>query len=153
MIEFMAAFTMATLVHNFGEWFTHKYILRGLGKKKSSFFHYHWVHHHTCRKNKNSDSIYAEGFANLDVVKEFGTLVVVALSAVSWYYVWPMFFFCTLFWIAAYFVLHGLSHTKVEWGKKYMPWHFQHHMGKNQDLNWCVTFPLMDYVMQTRKKY
>ena len=153
MIEFIVAFTLATLVHNVGEWITHRYILHGLGKKKDSFFHYHWVHHHTCRKHANADVIYSQGFASLDVVKEFGTLVLIAASTVTWYYVWPMFFWCTLFWIMAYFVLHAVSHTNVEWGKKYMPWHHNHHMGRNQDLNWCVTFPLMDYIMGTRKKY
>lgn len=152
MVEFVVAFTLATLVHNLGEWLTHRFILHGLGKKKGSFFHYHWVHHHTCRKNDNADGIYAEGLRNKDVIKEFGTLIIIALSTITWYYIWPMLFFCTLFWITAYFVLHGASHTWVDWGNKYMPWHRDHHMGKNQDLNWCVTFPLMDYIMRTRKK-
>jgi sterol desaturase/sphingolipid hydroxylase (fatty acid hydroxylase superfamily) len=26
-------------------------------------------------------------------------------------------------------------------------------MGKDQDSNWCVTFPLFDYILGTRRKY
>ena len=80
---------VALIVSNLYEWIAHKYILHGLGKKKSSFFYY---------------------FA------------------------------------------HRKSHLDVQWGKKWMPWHFDHHMGKNQDLNWCVVFPLWDHILGTRKK-
>ena len=151
MVEFLGAFVLAALVHNIGEWVTHKYILHGLGKNKDSFFHYHWVHHHTCRKNDNRDEIYAKGYANKDVWKEFGTLIVIACSNITWFYIWPMFFYCISFWIAAYFVVHALSHTNLLWGATYLSHHRDHHMGKNQDLNWCVVFPLFDWVMGTRK--
>ena len=34
-----------------------------------------------------------------------------------------------------------------------MPHHYDHHMGKNQDANWCVTHPFFDWVMGTREPY
>ncbi len=34
-----------------------------------------------------------------------------------------------------------------------MPWHYDHHMGKDQNSNWCVTHPLFDMVLGTRKEY
>jgi sterol desaturase/sphingolipid hydroxylase (fatty acid hydroxylase superfamily) len=34
-----------------------------------------------------------------------------------------------------------------------MTGHYDHHMGKNQDSNWCVTRPWFDWVMGTRVRY
>ena len=34
-----------------------------------------------------------------------------------------------------------------------MPWHYDHHMGLDQDQNWCVTWPLMDHLFGTRVKW
>ena len=52
-----------------------------------------------------------------------------------------------------YFYFHKRAHTDVEWGKKKMPWHYDHHMGRNQDANYGVTFEWVDKLMGTRKKY
>ena len=38
-------------------------------------------------------------------------------------------------------------------GKQHLPWHYDHHMGRDQNANWCVTHPLFDNVMGTRKIY
>ena len=63
------------------------------------------------------------------------------------------FFFGSLFYFACrYFYIHRKAHLDVEWGKKYFPWHYDHHMGKNQDANWGVTHPLWDYILGTRKR-
>lgn len=52
-----------------------------------------------------------------------------------------------------YYYVHKRSHLDPEWGYKYLPWHYDHHMGPDQDKNWCVTFPLWDYVKGTRVPY
>jgi len=52
-----------------------------------------------------------------------------------------------------YYFVHKKSHMNPEWGYKYLPWHYDHHMGPDQDQNWCVTFPLWDYIMGTRVHY
>ena len=45
------------------EWILHKYILHGLGKKKNSWFNFHWhSHHRSCRKNSNLDENYNLAF-------------------------------------------------------------------------------------------
>jgi len=48
--------------------------------------------------------------------------------------------------------MHRKSHLDVEWGKKWMPWHWDHHMGRDQNANWGVTLPLWDYALGTRVK-
>jgi sterol desaturase/sphingolipid hydroxylase (fatty acid hydroxylase superfamily) len=52
-----------------------------------------------------------------------------------------------------YFYMHQKSHRDVEWGKKHIPWHYDHHMGKNQDANWGVTTAIWDLIMGTREKH
>ena len=37
--------------------------------------------------------------------------------------------------------------------REHLPWHYDHHMGPNQEANWCVTRPWFDYVMGTREPY
>mgnify|MGYP007089505962 CR=1 FL=1 len=51
------------------------------------------------------------------------------------------------------YFIHKKSHLDPEWCKEKLPWHYDHHMGKNQNTNWCVVHPLADYLMGTRKKY
>ena len=51
-----------------------------------------------------------------------------------------------------YFYYHRRAHLNVEWGKKKMPWHYDHHMGKNQDSNWGVTVEWVDKLFKTREK-
>ena len=70
-----------------------------------------------------------------------------------------------LFWVSAsfswavlayatvYLFLHRKTHEHVEFFKKWCPWHYEHHMGKNQNANWCVVCPLMDHIMGTREKW
>jgi hypothetical protein len=52
-----------------------------------------------------------------------------------------------------YLYKHKRCHTDVEWGKRHMRSHYDHHMGRNQDANWCVTRPWFDWVMGTRLKF
>src|SRR5690554_5045983 len=62
----------------------------------------------------------------------------------------PFFTLGTYYAAARYFYVHRRSHLKPEWGKKAIPWHYDHHMNTNQDANWCVTRPWFDYIMGTR---
>jgi sterol desaturase/sphingolipid hydroxylase (fatty acid hydroxylase superfamily) len=51
-----------------------------------------------------------------------------------------------------YLYRHRKAHIDVEWGKKHMPHHYDHHMGANQDANWCVSYPWFDWILRTRLK-
>mgnify|MGYP003663928552 FL=1 len=52
-----------------------------------------------------------------------------------------------------YFYMHRKAHTNVEWCKKNIPWHYDHHMGKNQDVNYGVTVEWPDKLFGTRVIY
>ena len=52
-----------------------------------------------------------------------------------------------------YYRVHKRAHLDPEWAKVHLPWHYDHHMGPNQNANWCVTRPWFDHLMGTREPY
>ena len=49
--------------------------------------------------------------------------------------------------------MHRKSHIDVEWAKKNMPWHYDHHLGLDQDSNFGIRSDIMDRLLYTRKPY
>jgi len=147
-------FALAFIYANLLEWVIHKYLFHGLGKKKSSPFSSHWhVHHKLCRKNKNVDDTYKDFPPHPTVKQELTSLFVLSLIHTPIIFFSPFFFGSLVYFSARYFYIHRRSHTDVEWGKRNFPWHYDHHMGKNQDANWGVTNPFWDHIFKTRIKY
>ena len=151
----MLGFILGILYANLMEWVIHKYILHGLGKNKKSFFAFHWnEHHNVCRKNQFMDESYTtcHPFEGSRLKESVGLLgLVVAHLSVG--FISLGFMSALVLYSGAYITLHRYSHVNPTWGKKYMPWHWDHHMGKNQDANWNVVFPLTDWLLKTRIKY
>lgn len=142
------------LAVNAGEWIVHKYILHGLGKNKDSFWAFHWrEHHRSSRRHNFFDPDYvrsvfhwnSQGKEALGLIAA-GLVVVPLVTAVPW--------FCGGIWagLSTYYLVHKKAHLSPGWAKTWLPWHMQHHCGKNQDANWGVTSPLFDWIMGTREK-
>jgi len=74
------------------------------------------------------------------------------LLAVPIIYILPFTYYALLLHSMLYFVVHNLSHKYPNFAKRFVPWHYDHHMGKNQNTNWCVVHPLADYIFKTRSK-
>ena len=158
ILEYAVALVIALVSQNVSEWFVHKYILHKLGANKNSFFHYHWEHHNRCRKLRNMDTDYIQmyvrdGITKM-VVKEIALMAVLSLvmGGFIFFFTWPALGVATVIVLWYYFFIHAYSHINPTFGKKYLPWHYDHHMGKDQNKNWCVTFPWFDWVMRTRVK-
>lgn len=151
-VEFYVSFFIALIVTNFMEWATHKWVLHGLGKRKNSWFKYHWQHHAISRKNNFQDPDYKLGFFNSWAIRRevFG-LAAMLLFNINWLFIWPMLFYWFCFFTILYYVVHKYSHNNPEMAKKYLRWHYDHHQGL-QNANWCVTLPLFDYILGTRVK-
>lgn len=144
----------ALVYQNFLEWVLHKYILHDLGKKKNSLVSYHWKRHHKIVRNNNyKDEDYLLPWYKINSKSKellgLGLLVLIHLPIIFYY---PIVYFVMLIGTVAYYQIHKKSHMSPQWGKKYFRWHYDHHMVGNQSHNWCVCFPLMDYVFGTRKK-
>lgn len=138
----------ALILSNLYEWIAHKYILHGLGKKKKSFFYYHWAHHKSTRKYGGLDLNYKY---LKDSSKEISMLLLAAAVHLPLLWLFPVAATTMIVYSVVYYFVHRKAHLDIQWGKKWIPWHFDHHMGKNQDLNWCVLFPMWDYILGTRK--
>lgn len=156
VVEYLLANIVALIVQNISEWFVHKHILHEMGKNKKSFFHYHWEHHNRCRKNRNEDYEYFDfweyGIVSPMIKKELWLMagMSVAFFLPLYFFVWKMLAFASVSVIWGYFFFHAYSHINVRFGRKYMRHHYDHHMGPDQNQNWCVTFPWFDWIMKTR---
>jgi sterol desaturase/sphingolipid hydroxylase (fatty acid hydroxylase superfamily) len=151
----MLGFVAGLLVANAGEWVMHKYVLHGLGRDRSSYWSFHWHdHHQSCRRHRFHDEAYHRSvFEPGGKAKEALGLLTAAAAVSPLAPVAPAFVAGLWASSAAYYLVHRQSHLDPEWARKWVPWHYDHHMGANQDANWCVTFPLFDYVMGTRIPY
>jgi hypothetical protein len=139
---------------NIAEWFLHKHVLHNLGKRKDrlgKLFSFHWsIHHRYCRKYNFYDPDYSNTlWAHLKSGEVVG-LFLVALIHAPLLLIIPWFVIGAYIHIVGYYVVHRYSHINPKWGRKWLPWHWDHHMGRDQDCNWCVTYPLADYLFGTR---
>ena len=135
------------VIANLYEWVIHKYILHGLGKKKGSRWSSHWsIHHRKSRQNEHFDEDYLAIFSGAwsEGRKELFGLGLLILLQLPTFFILPWYAGTSVIMAAAYFLVHRKSHLDVEWAKRWVPWHYDHHMGKNQECNWGITLPLWD---------
>ncbi len=149
----MIGFPLGLLYSNGVEWVVHKYVLHGLGKRRGSFWAFHWVRHHRqSRRNQMVDPDYQNPGANLaSHGKEVGGIALILLAHTPLATTFP--YFTAAVWYSGlnYLHKHRKAHLDPEWAKRHLRSHYDHHMGRNQDANWCVTRPWFDWIMGTRE--
>ena len=116
---------------------------------KMAFKNHMKVHHGTSRKNKMFDKNY-QRFSSASSF-EIISLTLITAAHFPIYFISPTFFFTVLANVLHYYYVHRKSHLDVDWGKKNLPWHYEHHMGKNQNINWGIRSPLIDKLAGTSK--
>jgi len=152
MIE-IAAFFLAFIYANAGEWFFHRYVLHGMGKRRGSFFNYHcFEHHKVCIENNMLDPGYGRWPRSLNGQAREAIVLFMIVGAHL-----PLFFFIPGFVaglstsIVLYYYRHRRSHLDREWAFEHLRWHYDHHMSTDHEpANWCITWPWFDYLMGTR---
>ena len=65
----------------------------------------------------------------------------------------PWFVLSVVLYGGRYYVMHRHAHLDTEWCRQRLPWHYAHHMGPNQDMNWGVTTDWVDRLLGTREIY
>jgi hypothetical protein len=71
----------------------------------------------------------------------------------------PLALVAPLCWVSAsvcgvhYHIVHTRSHRDPRWCQDHLRWHWDHHLGTNQDTNWGVTNQWFDCVMGTRRPW
>ncbi|MGA9522155.1 MAG: hypothetical protein WBV82_11855 [Myxococcaceae bacterium] len=152
----MVGIPLGWLYTNAGEWLIHKHVLHGLGKNRHSFWAFHWhEHHRESRRNTMKDPQYVRPlFRDWNAqTKEVAALLAGAALHVPLFPIAPYFIGSVWFFMWRYYWLHRKAHLDSEWAREHLPWHVDHHLGRNQNRNWCVTHPFFDYVMGTRQPY
>jgi sterol desaturase/sphingolipid hydroxylase (fatty acid hydroxylase superfamily) len=151
----MLGIPLGLLYANAGEWLIHKYVLHGVGKNKKSFWNFHWgEHHRASRKHGFSDPDYERTpFANNAQGKEALALVGLVALHLPLFTVAPLFTATVCYSAADYYFKHKRAHLDPAWAKQNLKHHYDHHMGTEQDANWCVTRPWFDWLMGTRVDY
>ena len=152
----MIGIAVGLLYSNASEWLVHKYILHGLGRKKDSFYAFHWHEHHKrARKSAMRDEDYERSpFGQHAQGKE--VFMLAASSAAAALLIgrkYPWFTATAIYGAWNYYRCHKRAHLDPEWAREHLPWHYDHHMGPDQDANWCVTSPFFDLLMGTRKPF
>jgi len=141
-------FTIGSLV----EWLAHRYVLHNFTIKQLSHSHFR-VHHKNSRKFKCLDVHYLV-FPPTEYTSGLGEIIMLGLLAVA---VAPLYWVITPLWagltchILLYYYMHRKFHLDPVWGRKWMRWHWDHHMGPDQNVNWGITNPLFDHILGTRK--
>ena len=144
---------LAILYSQVMEWVLHKYVLHGLGKNKKSPWAFHWhAHHKKSRKQDFYDEDYLDDWIGPPLREKIGLFVSVLAHSPLLIYV-PLFFITLIIHAFRYYRIHKYAHLHPLWGKLFLTWHYDHHMGKNQDANWGVTTGWVDNLMGTRIKY
>lgn len=151
----MIGIPVGLLAANAVEWVVHKHVLHGLGRKRASFWSFHWhEHHRASRQNGHVDPDYDRSVFGWHAQgKEAAALVAGGLLFLPLLPVAP--FFTATMWASGvhYWRVHKRAHQDPAWAREHLPWHYDHHMGPNQDANWCVTRPWFDHIMGTRVPY
>jgi sterol desaturase/sphingolipid hydroxylase (fatty acid hydroxylase superfamily) len=151
----MLGIPIALAVSNIAEWLIHKHVLHEQGRIKRSFWSFHWhEHHRNARANGFNDPDYERPVLAWNAQgKEAIGLVGMSLAVTPLFPIAPFFVLTSYYTSYRYYRIHKKAHQNPEWARKHVPWHYDHHMGPNQDANWCVTHPWFDNVMGTRETY
>lgn len=152
----MIGIPLGILYANFAEALFHRYVLHGIGKNPKSFWAYHWNEHHkNARMHAFRDDDYRTRpfFGYHAQTKERAVITLSVLAHLPLLPVAP--FFVTTLATCGYvfYQRHKRAHLDPVWGREHMPWHYDHHMGRDQDKNWGIVSSLFDRIVGTRVPY
>ncbi|TNF28780.1 MAG: hypothetical protein EP329_17230, partial [Deltaproteobacteria bacterium] len=86
------------------------------------------------RKNAHRDPDYERSVLGWNAQsKEVLGLVGLAAAHLPLLPVAPFYTGTMWYCIARYYRLHKRSHLDPDWAREHLPWHYDHHMGPNQD--------------------
>ena len=139
MFGFIIGFLYGSLL----EYVIHRFVFHKLGHKKKSMWSYHLKGHHVLSRKNNFVDLTESN------IESVGMFLLILIHV-------PLFFVSFGAWLGitlyalAFKYLHGYQHKHPEFTKKYMKWHWDHHM-KSPNKNFGVVVPWMDYLFGTRK--
>ena len=131
------------------EWIVHKYVLHN-PRLKTPFRNHFGRHHKISRKNHMVDLPETKN-STLNFEKKYllyGSLLHLPLAFI-FVYAYITLLVCAL----SYYIIHQRAHRDISWARRHLPWHYEHHLGIDQNCNWGVRLPFVDILMGTRKHF
>src|SRR3989344_334112 len=124
LAQFTAGYLYAKVIENLA----HKYLLHDLGKKKDSFWSFHFHDHHKAViKNGLLDPAYLEPWwLNPSRAKEVGSLIGAFGMHLPFAKRYPYFVVGIAVGVLEYYHKHKKSHTEPEWDWEHMQNHVKH---------------------------
>lgn len=146
-------FLLGLLIANAGEWLIHRYLLHGLGHQADSFWAYHLYEHHAVAKKFNMfDPGYKKWPKSWNSQAKEGLVLAGILALNLPFFWWANGYACAIYAsVVIYSIVHRKAHCDQQWAKAYLPWHHYHHL-HNEQSNWCISYPLFDYLINTYRK-
>lgn len=150
----MIGIPVALTVSNLFEWHFHKRVLHGRGRK-GGWWNFHLYRHHAqALRSHGYDPDYLKPWWRSEPqAKEILGLAAATIPFLPLFPVAPFFTGTIVYCSVNYYFTHRKAHLDPAWAREHLPWHYDHHMGPDQDSNWCVTRPWADIVLGTRKPY
>jgi sterol desaturase/sphingolipid hydroxylase (fatty acid hydroxylase superfamily) len=151
----MIGIPIAVAASGISEWWIHKHILHGAGKKRESFWAFHFHEHHSAsRRHQMIDGDYLRSPFRWNAQgKEVLGLCLLSIPVLATAPVAPFFAATSVYMGMRYYRLHKRAHLDPDWAREHLAWHYDHHMGPDQDCNWGVTVEWPDRLFGTRRKY
>jgi hypothetical protein len=140
---------LSVLYASFLEWGLHKHVLHKMGKNRKSMWasHFYTHHRHAIRFDGRDPDYLSWSFS-----PEVKGLIFLAVLHVPICILSVPAYITMIAYSLTYYYVHRRSHLDPAWGWKYIPWHMDHHLGREKEKNWCVLFPFADHALKTRAK-
>jgi len=135
-----------------GEYAIHRWLLHGFLKKSPLFSFHLQDHHRECRANNMYDPSYETVGWNASTKEAVALFFLLAIH-LPLYYVAPYFYAAIIFSVLSYYTHHYNSHSHPNWSRTELTWHYDHHMGSDQNANFGVRSGYIDVLLGTRKFY
>ena len=139
---------IAWLYSHFFEWFVHKKFLHNKNRR-FAFKNHFGNHHRISRKNFMIDDFTSRSTLNFE--KKY--LILAVVLHLPLVFLFPYAFITLILCAITYYIIHKQAHRDMRWARRNVPWHYEHHLGIDQNCNWGVRLPIVDIIMGTRKHF
>jgi sterol desaturase/sphingolipid hydroxylase (fatty acid hydroxylase superfamily) len=137
------------------EYIIHRLVLHKIGAKKGSILSFHFYGHHSIsRLNNFFDKSYTGFPVRWDPAgKELLSLLFLFVIHIPVALHFPWAGLVVILSLLRYYYVHRKAHSDTAWAKRNLVWHYDHHMGLNQNKNFGVRSDIVDKIVGTRVRH
>lgn len=150
-LSLVAAYVVSSLL----EWWAHAKLFHGVFPRLGKRWNFHLGEHHLeVRRANGHDGAYDRLFGGWNAHTRENTVLAINALIDLPFALWnPWFYGGTVAMAFLYHYVHRRAHRDPQWCQRWLPWHWEHHMGKSGNANFGVTSCWVDYLMGTRRRF